>query len=322
VRLLVCLIGSEDEEQLMVTTRDRWTGEHVLAAFDEHLRCTRGLCAGARRNYERYAQAFLETVFANGPVDVAAIGVGDVVGFVGGLTGRYQSRTVELAASALRSLFRFLRTAGLRTDRLEDAVPMVPHRRSGLVRHLELGGLEQLIASLDSCSPRGQRDRAIILCIARLGLRASEVVALWLDDLDWRNATVRVRARKTGHGALLPLTGEVGAALADYLQHGRPDTSVRQVFVLHWLRPGAPISDSIVGRAVDNALLRAGMDAPIRGANLLRHSLATGLLERGANLREIADVLGHASLATTRIYAAVDVATLREVALPWPQATS
>jgi integrase/recombinase XerD len=94
------------------------------------------------------------------------------------------------------------------------------------------------------------------------------------------------------------------------------------VFVLHRLRAGAPISSSIVGRAVDNALRRAGMDAPIRGANLLRHSLATGLLGNGASLREIADLLGHSSLATTRIYAAVDVAALREVALPWPQATS
>lgn len=306
----------------MTTTRDRWTAEQVLAAFDEHLRRTRGLCAGTRRNYERYAQAFLVMVFANGLVDVAAIQAGDVVGFVGDLTGRYQPRTVELAASALRSFFRFLRADGLRTDRLEDAVPMVPHRPSALVRHLAPGQLGQLIASLDSGSPRGLRDRAIILCMARLGLRAGEVVQLRLDDLDWRNATVRVRARKTGHGALLPLTAEVGAALADYLRRGRPDTSARQVFVLHWLRPGAPISRSIVGRAVDNALRRARMDAPIRGANLLRHSLATDLLERGASLREIADVLGHTSLATTRIYAAVDIAALREVALPWPQATS
>lgn len=306
----------------MATTRDRWGAEQVLAAFDEHLRRTRGVCAGTRRNYGRYARALLARVFADGPVDVAAIRAGDVVGFVGDLTGRYQPRTVELAASALRSFFRFLRAAGLRTDRLEDAVPMVPHRPSAFVRHLAPGQLGQLIASLDSGSPRGLRDRAIILCMAPLGLRAGEVVQLRLDDLDWRNATVRVRARKTGHGALLPLTAEVGTALAGYLRRGRPDTPARQVFVLHWLRPGAPISGSVVGRAVDNALRRAGMDAPIRGANLLRHSLATDLLERGASLREIADVLGHTSLATTRIYAAVDIAALREVALPWPQATS
>ena len=249
----------------------------MLAAFDEYLRRTRGVCAGTRRNYARYAGAFLQTVSAGGPVVPAEIRVQHVVGFVGGLTGRYRPRTVELAASALRSFFRFLRAEGLREDRLEDAVPMVPHRPSGLVRHLDPGRFEQLIASLDTASPRGLRDRAIILCMARLGLRASEVVQLRLEDLDWRNAAVRVRARKTGHGALLPLTAQVGAALADYLQHGRPGTPVRQVFVLHWLRTGAPISTSIVGRAVDNALRRAGIDAPIRGGNLLRHSLATEL---------------------------------------------
>jgi integrase/recombinase XerD len=312
---------SEDKEQLMAATRDLPAVEEVLAAFDEHLRRVRGVCAGTRRNYGRYAGAFLQAVCGGGPVDVAAIRAGDVAGFVGDLTRRYRPGTVELAASALRSFFRFLAVAGLGGGRLEDAVPMVPHRSSGLVRHLEAGRLDQLIGSLDWRSPRGLGDRAIILCVARLGLRASEVTQLRLEDLDWRNASVRVRARKTGHGALLPLTGEVGAALAAYLQHGPPDTAARQVFVLHWLRPGAPISVSIVGRAVDNALRRAGMDAPVRGANLLRHSLATDLLGLGASLGEIAALLGHSSLATTRIYAAVDVAALREVALPWPEAT-
>jgi site-specific recombinase XerD len=95
---------------------------------------------------------------------------------------------------------------------------------------------------------------------------------------------VRVRARKTGHGALLPLPVDVGAAVADYLQHARPNTATRQVFVLHRQRVGAPISSDIVGRAVDTALVRAGMDAPTRGANLLRHSLATSLLDRGIGL--------------------------------------
>jgi integrase/recombinase XerD len=314
-------IASEDKEQLM-TTRDRLTLEEVLAAFDEHLRRTRGVCSGTRRNYARSAGAFLQTVFAGGPVAVAEIRVQHVVDFVAAATLRYRPKTVELEASALRSFFRFLRAAGLREDRLEEAVPMVPHRRTGLVRHLDPERFEQLIASLDSSSPRGLRDRAIILCMARLGLRASEVVQLRLEDVDWRNATVRVRARKTGHGALLPLTGEVGTALAGYLQHARPDTVIRQLFVLHRLRVGAPISSSIVGRAVDNALRHAGMAAPMRGANLLRHSLATELLERGAGLTQIADLFGHSSLATTRIYASVDVAALREVALPWPQATS
>jgi site-specific recombinase XerD len=168
-------VGSEDKEQLMAATRDRWTTEKLLAAFDVYLGRIRGVCAGTRRNYGRYARAFLETVFADGPMDVAAIRAGDVADFVGDLTRRYRPATVELAVSALRSFFRFLRAEGRRDDRLEDAVPMVPHRPGGLVRHLGSGSLEQLIASLDSCSPRGLRDQAIILCMARLGLRAGEV---------------------------------------------------------------------------------------------------------------------------------------------------
>jgi integrase/recombinase XerD len=317
----LCPIGSEDKEQVMVSG-DRLTREDVLAAFDEHLRRVRGVCAGTRRNYGRFAGAFLQWACPGGLVEAARIGARDVDGFVGSLSGRYRPRTVELAATSLRSFFRFMRAAGMRTDRLEDAVPMIPHRPAGLVRHLDPGRFEQLIASLGSSSPRGLRDRAIILCLARLGLRASEVTGLRLEDLDWRNATVRVRARKTGHGALLPLTAEVGAALAQWLRHGRPGTPARQVFVQVAARPGAPISSSVVGHAVDDALRRAGMDAPVRGANLLRHSLATALPGRGASLPEIADLLGHATLATTRIYAAVDVAALREVALPWPQVTS
>jgi integrase/recombinase XerD len=217
----LCPIGSEDEEQLMASG-DGLTQEEVLAVFDEHLRRTRGVCVGTRRTYARFVRAFLVTVFADGRSKVAVIHARDVVGFVGGLTGRYRPRAVELGASSLRSFFRFLHAAGLRADRLGDAVPMIPHRPAGLVRHLDPGRFAELTASLDSSSPRGLRDRAIILCLARLGLRASEVVDPRLEDLGWRSATVRVRARKTGHGALLPLPGEVGAALADYLQHGRP----------------------------------------------------------------------------------------------------
>jgi integrase/recombinase XerD len=245
-----------------MNSHDLLSLEAALAVFDEHLRRTRGVCAGTRRNYARFVRAFLQAEFADGPVQVARLHWGDVVGFVAGLTSDYRPRTVELAASALRAFLRFLRAAGLREDRLEDAVPMVPHRPSGLVRHLDPAHFEQLIASLDSSSPRGLRDRAMILCMARLGLRSGEVVGLRLEDLDWRNGSVRVRARKTGHGALLPLPVEVGVALADYLQRARADTQARQVFVLHRQRVGAPISASIVVRAVDNALRRAGMAAP------------------------------------------------------------
>jgi len=303
-----------------MTVHDRLTTDAVLAAFDEHMRRTRGTCPEVRHNYARTVHAFLGTVFGDGPVDLARISVQDVVEFVSAATRRYRPATVQLVATSLRSFFRFLRAEGLREDRLEGAVPTVPRRRLAcLPRHLDATQFADLIASLDSSSPRGLRDRAILLCVARLGLRASEVARLRLDDIDWRNSTVHVATRKTGHGALLPLPHDLGRALSAYLQRGRPGTQARQVFVLHRQHVGAPITRQIVGDAVDRALRHAGMEAPMRGANLLRHSLATDLLGHGASLKEIADLFGHRSLATTSIYASVDVSALREVALPWPQ---
>lgn len=306
-----------------MTMRDEWTVQSLLAAFDEHLRRRRGLCPEARRNYVRYVHAFLARVSAGERVDLLGIGVADVVGHVSELSRGYRPATVELAASALRSFFRYLRVQGLRGDRLEDAVPMVPRRRGNrLPRHLDSDQFAGLMASLESTTTaRGLRDRAIMLLMARLGLRCGEVTQLRLEDIDWRNGTIRVRARKTGHGALLPLPHQVGEALVDYLRRGRPATTVRQVFVLHHLRVGAPINSGIVNQAVVDALRKAGIDAPLRGGNLLRHSLATDLLARGASLAQIGDLFGHRALSSTGVYASVDVTALRNVGLPWPKVT-
>lgn len=292
-----------------------WTTTAVMAAFDEHLRRARGVCVGTRSNYDRWVRKFLDERFPDGRVQIDELGAGDVIDFISAVSRRYQPRTLELAATSLRSFFRFCRANGVGSEGLEDTVPMVPHRRRGLVRHLDSRVLDEFIASLNTAS---LRDRAMILCMARLGLRVSEVCRLRLEDLDWRQGIVSVRARKTGHGARLPITAEVGSALADYLERGRPDTTVREVFVLVWLRRGEPVSASVVGRVVQRALERAGIEAPTRGGNLLRHSLATDLQAKGVSLIDIAGVLGHSRLATTRIYAAVDVDALKEVALPWP----
>jgi integrase/recombinase XerD len=305
-----------------MSVRDPLMSDAVLAAFDEHLRRTRGICPEVRHNYARYVRAFLDAVFGDARVDLARVSVRDVVEFVSASTVRYRPVTVQLVATSLRSFFRFLRAASLRDDRLEEAVPMVAHRRlASLPRHLDTTQFARLIASLDSSSLCGLRDRAMLLCVARLGLRASEVARLRLDDIDWRNATIHVHTRKTGRGSVLPLPHGVGQAIAAYLRRGRPATQQRQVFVLHRMRVGAPISRQVVGDAVSRALRHAGICAPMRGANLLRHSLATDLLGHGASLKEIADLFGHRSLATTGIYAKTDVAALREVALPWPEVT-
>lgn len=182
-----------------MTVHGPLTTDAMLAAFDEHLRRTRGVCPEVRHTYARFVRAFLEKVFAGGPVDPERIGVHDIVEFVTAMTVRYRPPTVQLVATALRSFFRFLRAQGLRDDRLEEAVPMVAHRRlTCLPRHLDGAQFARLIASLDASSPVGLRDRAILLCVARLGLRASEVARLRVDDIDWRGGVVHVHTRKTG----------------------------------------------------------------------------------------------------------------------------
>lgn len=299
------------------------TTDVALAAFDDHLRRVRGVCPEVRRSYGRVAGEFLEMVFGDGPVDLARLSASDVVQFVFEATVRYRPSTLQGVTTALRSFLRFLRVEGVRDDRLEEAVPKVPLRRlSAVPRHLGSGELARLIASLDErSSPTGLRARAILLLAARLGLRASEIARLGLEDIDWRSGTVQIRTRKTGHGALLPLEREVGKAIATYLQRGRPVSEDRHVFLLHQQHVGAPIDRHVVGDAVRRALDRAGIDAPVRGANLLRHSLATDLLAHGASLKEIADLFGHRALSSTQVYAKVDIVALREVALPWPEVT-
>jgi len=249
-----------------MTIHDPLTTDAMLAAFDEHLRRTRGVCPEVRRNYARSVRAFLEEVFEGGPVDPARICVRDIVEFVSAMTVRDRPPTVQVLATSLRSFFRFLRAEGLRDDRIEEAVPRVPRRRlTSVPRHLDSEQFARLIASLDGSSPRGRRDKAILLCVARLGLRAGEVARLRLDDIDWRNGTVHIQTRKTGHGAILPLPGDLGAALATYLRHGRPATPARQVFVLHHMRVGAPISRQVVGDAVAGRYGTPGSARPCVG---------------------------------------------------------
>src|SRR5690625_505381 len=296
--------------------------EGLLAAFDTYLSEVRGLREGTRGIYAGYVQQFLNIHASDGAVDLQALTAADVIDFVSTAATYYNgSRTLGHVVTSLRSFFRYARVVGLRSDRLDQVFPSVQKRPSPLPAHLDAQQLARLFEALSSwTTPRGLRDGAMILCIARLGLRSSELVKLDLDDINWRDGTVRVVTRKTGHAALLPLPADVGDALTRYLQHGRPPSSSRRVFVLTRDRVGEPISESIIGRAVQEALQKAGLETVTGGANLLRHSLATNLLANGVTLPEIADVMGHRSLTTTGIYARVDVTALAEVGLAWPGA--
>jgi site-specific recombinase XerD len=220
---------------------------------------------------------------------------------------------------ALRSFFRFLRLRGDLVIDLSTCIPKVAARPfSTLPKSLDAEEVESLLSSCDQTTVCGQRDFTILLLLARLGLRAGEIVAMALEDIDWDAGELRVRG-KGGREDRLPIPQDVGEALAHYLSHGRPKCTTRRVFV----RVRAPrrgfTSSVAICDVVRKALARAAIDSPRKGAHLLRHSLATEMLRKGASLDEIGQILRHRLADTTAIYARVDLAALRGLARPWPE---
>lgn len=230
---------------------------------------------------------------------------------------------IKHAATALRMFVRFLIVEGRCPPGLDAAIPVIPHwRLSSLPRYLTPEEVERIVASCDSATALGKRDGAILLLLARLGLRAGDIVQLRLGDIDWKGAWLHV-CGKSKRETRLPLTQEVGDALITYLRTARPKTDSDHVFVCSRapFRPFA--SHAAVSVIVDQAMRRAGVTPPGRGAaHLLRHSVATSLLRQGASLQDIATILRHRSIQTTQIYAKVDVSTLDQIAQPWPEVQS
>jgi len=222
--------------------------------------------------------------------------------------------------TALRMFLRFLIAEGKCTADLKAAIPVLAHwRLSSLPRYMQSEEVERTISSCDLISPVGRRDRAILLLLARLGLRAGDILKLRLGDIDWEGAWLYVSG-KGRRQAQLPLTQEVGDAIVDYLQDGRPQTDTDVVFIRSRAPFRAFVSHCAISVIVAQAMRRAGVTCRGRGAaHVLRHSVATSMLRQGASLQDIATILRHRSIETTEIYAKVDVATLRQIAQPWPE---
>jgi site-specific recombinase XerD len=265
-----------------------------------------------------FVRGFLDQRFGNRTVALAHLSADDVVQFVQRQAPHLHLKRAKMLTTALRSFLRYGCYRGDIALDLAAAVPTVANwSMASIPRAIPAEQVRRLLASIDRHTAIGRRDYAILLLLARLGLRASEVVFLELDDIDWQAGCLNVRS-KGGRRHELPLPADVGAALVAYLQQGRPRSSSRRVF----LRAKAPIRGFLgpiaVCSIVRHALERTGIDAPTRGAHQFRHALATQMLRHGASLNEIGELLGHRSPQTTKIYIKVDLEALRTLALPWP----
>jgi site-specific recombinase XerD len=294
------------------------SAERCAQAYEQHLREARGLARATIINYVPFIRSFLKDRFGGGPATLSHLCARDVVAFVQDQAPRLHPKRAKLLTSALRSFLQYARYRGEVKLDLATAVPIVPNwSMSSIPRAIEVDQVHQLLTSIDRSTAVGRRDYAILLLLARLGLRSSEVALLELDEIDWKVGRLSVRGKR-GQRSDLPLPVEVGKAIAAYLRQGRPRCSSRRVF----LRVKAPLCGfqgaSGVGSMVRHRLQRAGVDAPTHGTHQFRHGLATEMLRQGASLGEIGELLGHRSPQTTKIYAKVDLEALRTLALPWP----
>jgi site-specific recombinase XerD len=293
--------------------------ERWLEDFDHHLDQVAGYTPKTRNNYIRYARRLLTSCFGIGEPDWATLQSEPITEFVRKEAGKLQPSSCGQPVTATRAFLRFLATKGLVPAGLQGAVPTVrTWRHASLPRHISAAEVERVIKACDLSTPLGVRDRAVVVLLSRLGLRAGEVIRLKLDDIDWAEGRLIIRAGKTHYERVLPLSQEVGEALLSYIRQARPVTTHRELF-LRWRPPLIPLRHSnAITRLVINILKRAEVKIHRPGAHVLRHTLATGMAQQGITFKEIADVLGHRSIASTGIYAKLDLDSLGRIAIPWP----
>ena len=316
-RLLVmlCQKGVVKQRQQPVADNAR---TRIINEFRYYLLQERRLSSATLLNYVPVAEQFLAERFRNTVPNFGTIRARHVTGFVLRHARQLSPVRAALMVTALRSFLRYLRHRGVIAIDLAACVPTVPKwSLSTLPRFLPAAAVERILECCGRTTAVGRRNHAILLLLARLGVRAGEVVGLRLDDIDWSTGQITIRG-KGEKAAQLPLINDVGAALAAYLRHDRPRSATRSVFLRH----RAPLvgfgNSSTISSVVRRALKRAGVESAHTGAHVLRHSLATSLLRQGGSLDEIGELLRHQSPNTTAIYAKVDVTALHTLALPWP----
>jgi len=292
--------------------------QQLLEVFEHYLSEELGFVKTTVAGYITAAGQFLRTMVDEELADVAKLDARAVVTFIQGYVHDHGRASAPSVTTALRSFFRFLRYRGYIATDLASAVPRVAFwSLVGLPKHLPPDGVDRVLAKCTDTTAIGRRNHAIVLVLARLGLRSCEVADLSLDDLDWQHGLVRVRSSKGGRSTSMPLPTDVGQALASYLEQARPRCACREVFLRH-RAPVSGLTRMAIRHVASAAIRSAGITGVCLGSHTFRHTLATDLLRNGASLDEIGEILRHKDASTTAIYAKVDLTTLRSLAMCWP----
>lgn len=289
----------------------------TVADFDHYMSEVCGLRPATRLYRRRYAREFLSWRFKGSGPDPSLLCFTDFLRYLSWRTPSLRSASVSVMVTSLRSLVKFFEFGQRCQPGLSLVLPKVPNwKRSASPDVLSGRERRALIGSIDVTRAAGTRDVAMLRLMMDLGLRCSEVAQLNLDDVHWRDGTIAIRQNKQRRERSLPLVVPVGKSIAVYLCTGRPMSTSRRLFLCHRIPVGAPVNAGRVRGAVRRALVRIGRTRG--GPHLLRHTFATVIHNRGASLKEVADILGHQNPDTTAVYARVNVRQLAQVAMPWP----
>ncbi len=292
--------------------------QQLVHGYERFLLDERNLASDSIAHMRLFARRFLAEKCGDDPLKLSTLRAPDVTAFIQRHAHEHSPFYARHLVRATRSFLRYLYYKELVNADLSLAVPTVARwRLSTLPKHLSAAQVRQLLRHCDRSTALGRRDYAILLLLARLGLRAGEVVKLRLEDIDWENARITV-CGKGGKWAQLPLPADVAKAVARYLRQDRPRCACRRLFIRDYAPREGFRRAGAIANLVKRALAKAGVASARKGAHLLRHSLATDMLRKGASLGEIGEVLRHQSSDTTAIYAKVDLNSLRALALPWP----
>ena len=316
--LVTCMVQGGSNTVSSVNS-DATDVQKLLVDYRNYLEKVQGLAQRTCDKYLYFASRLIESQIATDGLDWSAFTADRLREFVERDAAPRKGFGPHGTATSVRSFLRFLVAQGVIVRGLELAIPKIRHwAQAALPLRLTELEIERLCSISNDGTPIGNRNYAIILLLAKLGMRANEVARLGLDDVDWINGCLLIRAAKSHRERSLPLRQEVGKALLDYLQCGRPVTKHRDIFLRHAPSVCPLKTPSAITKIIKRLLAKAGIERRSSGAHLLRHTAATRMVNQGATFKDVADVLGHQSLKTTAIYAKLDLTKLAHVALPWP----